>query len=118
MLLRRLAALFHDLADLAQTDCEGPLILVCNTGLEAWALLDPFSELDCMQFFEDRRNTMLCVVTGDMVRGLPDSIRFDELHDSLIHHALNIAPSPQQIPLGFLLDQCNPGPVPTDKPAT
>ncbi len=103
MLFQRLHSLLNDLSDPAQTDCEGPLVLVYNTGLESWALLDPFREVDCLQFFEDRRNTMLCVLTGDIARSIPEDTDLDHLEARLQHHAVNVAPSPAQIPLDFLL---------------
>lgn len=51
-------------------DGDVPEILIYNSGLDAWAVLDLNRDADKVQFFDDPRNIAVCVIATSDVRSL------------------------------------------------
>ena len=116
MIFSRFKTAMDVLLDDRTENPEQLLILVCNTGLEAWALLDPYRDRDCTQFFDDPRNTMVCTISTTDLRALPAAFDFDALEDFMAHHAVNDNPSPRNIPFGNFLSALDAVTKPTPPP--
>ncbi len=79
-----------------------PVVLVYNKGLELWAILDLNSDHDKINFFEDPRNLMVCVVTVDDLTTLPPTFEPDHFASALSHALLTGPVPPGELPFSVL----------------
>ena len=85
------------------------LLLVYNDGLAAWALLDLDRSLDHSQYFDDPRNTGICVITSQDVHSLPSSFSVDAAERVLTEYARNVRVPVAQIGFSLLIAElCAP----------
>lgn len=93
-----------------------PVVLIYNKGLELWAILDLSSDHDKIDFFEDPRNVMVCVITLDDLTSLPATFEVQAFEKQLAE-AVTVGPVPPgELPFSVLygvltLPQPPPGPA-------
>ena len=79
-----------------------PVVLVYNKGLELWAILDLNSDHDKIDFFEDPRNVMVCVVTLDDLSSLPATFEVGDFESALSHAVVTGPVPPGELPFSVL----------------
>lgn len=73
-----------------------PQLLIYNSGLDAWALLNLNNDNDKVAYFEDPRNVILCMVTTTDVRSLGQEFSLEDACTRFLQYMANDRPSDQQ----------------------
>lgn len=87
---------------------DEPQLLVYNSGLDAWALLDLNREHDKIAYFEDPRNIAVCIMATSDIRSLGQAFDLDRAEATLSTHISNHISLPHQTPFSAFFQHLRP----------